>query len=147
MKRWSINHCCCLVAESYLTLLQHHGLCSPRGYSLHGIFQARILKWVAISYSRDVPDPGIEPTSPVSLLHCRWILYHWAIGEPLGKVDFEPNHGISEQPWHIYEGKVWKKSLFEIVSGDGFYLHASIHLYACVLCGVRMCKNRQDPFV
>ena len=25
---------------------------SPPGYSVHGIFQARILEWVAISYSR-----------------------------------------------------------------------------------------------
>ena len=31
----------------------------------------------------DLPDPGIEPKSPVSLLHCRWTLYHWAIGEAL----------------------------------------------------------------
>ena len=27
----------------------------------------------------DPPDPGIEPTPPASLLHCRWILYHWAM--------------------------------------------------------------------
>ena len=29
-----------------------------------GILQARILEWVAISFSRDLPDPGIEPGSP-----------------------------------------------------------------------------------
>ena len=29
-----------------------------------GIFQARILEWVAIPFSRDLPDPGIEPGSP-----------------------------------------------------------------------------------
>ena len=27
-------------------------------------FQARILEWVAISYSRDLAGPGIEPASP-----------------------------------------------------------------------------------
>ena len=32
--------------------------------SVHGILQARILEWVAISFSRDLPDPGIEPASP-----------------------------------------------------------------------------------
>ena len=32
--------------------------------SVHGILQARILEWVAISFSRDLPDPGIEPWSP-----------------------------------------------------------------------------------
>ena len=35
--------CCCLVIQSCLNLLQPHGL---------GFFQARILEWVAISFSR-----------------------------------------------------------------------------------------------
>ena len=39
--------------------------CSPPGSSVHGILQARILEWVAISFSRgSLPDPGIEPRSP-----------------------------------------------------------------------------------
>ena len=38
--------------------------CSPPGSLDHGIFQARILEWVAISYSR--ANPGIEQTSPVA---------------------------------------------------------------------------------
>ena len=33
------------------------------GSSLPGISQARILEWVAISFSEDLPNPGIEPTS------------------------------------------------------------------------------------
>ena len=32
--------------------------------SVHGILQARILEWVAISFSGDLPSPGIEPRSP-----------------------------------------------------------------------------------
>ena len=36
---------------------------SPPGSSVHGIFQARILEWVAISSSRDLPNPGLEPVS------------------------------------------------------------------------------------
>ena len=36
------------------------------GSSVHGIFQARILEWVAISSSGDLPDPGTELVSPVS---------------------------------------------------------------------------------
>ena len=32
--------------------------------AVHGILQARILDWVAISFSGDLPDPGIECTSP-----------------------------------------------------------------------------------
>ena len=34
--------------------------CSPPGSSVHGIFQARILESVAISYSSGLPNPGIE---------------------------------------------------------------------------------------
>ena len=37
--------------------------CSPPGSSVHGILQARILEWVAIPFSRDLHDPGIEPGS------------------------------------------------------------------------------------
>ena len=36
---------------------------SPPGFSVHGILQARVLEWVAISSSWGLPDPGIEPTS------------------------------------------------------------------------------------
>ena len=36
----------------------------PLGSSVHEIFQARILEWVAISFSKDISDPGIEPESP-----------------------------------------------------------------------------------
>ena len=47
-------------------------LCDPTNGSLpdlsvHGIFQARILDQVAISYFRWSPDPGIETGSPVYL--------------------------------------------------------------------------------
>ena len=46
--------------------------CSPPGFSVHGISQARILELVAISFSkggclpspREVPDPGIKLTFP-----------------------------------------------------------------------------------
>ena len=34
------------------------------GSCVHGVSQARILKWVAISSSRDLPDPGIKSMSP-----------------------------------------------------------------------------------
>ena len=40
--------------------------CSPSGSSDHGILQARILEWVAMSSSGDLPDVGIEPASPAA---------------------------------------------------------------------------------
>ena len=53
-----------LVAQSCPTLCNPMD-CSPAGSSVHEIFQARILEWVAISFSRVLPNPGIEPGSPV----------------------------------------------------------------------------------
>ena len=38
--------------------------CSLPGSSIYGIFQARILEWVAIPFSKGSPDPGVEPRSP-----------------------------------------------------------------------------------
>ena len=37
--------------------------CSPPDSSVHGILQARIREWIAMTSSRDLSDPGIEPTS------------------------------------------------------------------------------------
>ena len=34
------------------------------GSSVHGILQTRKMEWVAITFSRDLPDPGIELRSP-----------------------------------------------------------------------------------
>ena len=36
----------------------------PRGLSVHGSLQARILERVAFPFSRDLPNPWIEPRSP-----------------------------------------------------------------------------------
>ena len=52
-----------LVAQSCLTLCDSMN-CSPPGSSVHGIFQARILKWVLFPSPGDLPDPWNEPGSP-----------------------------------------------------------------------------------
>ena len=38
--------------------------CSLPESSVHRLLQARILEWVAISFSRESPDPGIKHRSP-----------------------------------------------------------------------------------
>ena len=50
----------CVCAQSCPTLCDPMD-CSPPGSSVQRISQARILEWVAISFSRDIPDPGIKP--------------------------------------------------------------------------------------
>ena len=64
-KRNEANEPVCVCAQLDLIL------CDPMYYSLpgssvHGIFQARLLEWVASSYSRGSPNPGIESASLVS---------------------------------------------------------------------------------
>ena len=51
------------VAQSCLTLCDPID-CSLPGSSVHGIFRAIVLEWIAISFSRDLPDPGIELGCP-----------------------------------------------------------------------------------
>jgi len=64
--------------------------CSPLGSSLHGIFQARILKWVALSFSRGSSRLGDQTC--ISCISCivRWILYHWDMGFPDGTMVKNP---------------------------------------------------------
>ena len=57
-------------------------VCSLPGSSVHGISQARILEWFAISFSRDFLDPGIEPIFPS-------LASRFFTSEPLGKPSFE----------------------------------------------------------
>ena len=38
--------------------------CSLPGSSVHGIFQAKLMEWVAIPTPEYLPDPGVEPASP-----------------------------------------------------------------------------------
>ena len=63
------------VTQSYLTL------CEPMNFSLpsppvHVIFQARMLEWIAIFYSRESSQP--RGWTHVSCIFCtsRWVLYH-----------------------------------------------------------------------
>ena len=70
--------------------------CSPPGSSVHGVFQARILEWVAISFSRGSSRPR-EWTS-VSYVFCilgRFFI-HWAIRKCLTLCD---PHGLYG-PWN-----------------------------------------------
>ena len=56
---------------------------SPPGSFVHGILQARILEWVAISFSRGSSQPGIKPKSAVSPAFGWQFLL---LAEPLGKL-------------------------------------------------------------
>ena len=65
-KDWLSLVVLCSVAELCLTLCKPMN-CNPPDSSVHGNFQSRVLERVAISSSRDLPDPGMEPVSLASL--------------------------------------------------------------------------------
>ena len=70
--------------------------CSPPGSSVHGLSQARILEWVAIPFSKDLPNPGINSGLP----HCRQILYHLSHQEnPNIYYESLRRHDSTNQPW------------------------------------------------
>ena len=76
-------YCICkylvLVAKSCLTLCDPMD-CSPSGFSVHGMSRARILEWVAISFSRGSSWPG----DWIHICIGRWTFFfphHWAIRE------------------------------------------------------------------
>ena len=63
----------CLFLVAFQLLSHVRLFATPPGSSVLGILQARILDWVAIPLSRDLPNPGSEPFA--GILHCRQILY------------------------------------------------------------------------
>ena len=67
----------CLVAQSYLTLFDPMD-CSRPGSSVHGILQARILEWVAMTLPRGLAHPGIKLMSPT-------LQADFLLSEPPGK--------------------------------------------------------------
>ena len=78
--KFSLSLYVCILSHSCLTLYDPLD-CSPPGSSVHGIFQARILKWVSISYSRGSSWPRNQ--AHISCVSCigSKILYHWATWE------------------------------------------------------------------
>ena len=70
--------------------------CSLPCSSVHGICQARTLKWVAISSSRGSSWPNIRTC--ISCISCigRWILHHWVACEALHLSICEPEFTLSD---------------------------------------------------
>ena len=97
------------VAESCPTLWDPMD-CSPPGSSVHGIFQARILEWVAFSFSRGSSRPRDQ--TQVSCIS-RQIPYHWTTPKKrlLGGIpslsSLKGNHFSSRQQFPF----LWLKSL------------------------------------
>ena len=80
--------CCVKSLQSCLTddPMDH----SPPGSSVHGIIQARILEWIAMPSSGDLPDSLVSPCSLCRRLvsDFLWVAPKFdepTIGEPIGR--------------------------------------------------------------
>ena len=73
--------CACSIGQLCPTLCDPMD-CSPPGLSVHGILQARILEWVAISFSREIfPTQRLK----LGLLYLQHLAGRFFTTEPLGK--------------------------------------------------------------
>ena len=91
--------------------------CSPLGLSVHGILQARILEWVAMSSSRG--SSLSRDWTLISYVSCtgRWVLYHWATWEAPDPTthDLKVTHFRSKGPKRI---KLKIEKIFQVNSNQ-----------------------------
>ena len=115
--------------------------CDPMGYnplgsSVHAILQARILEWVAISFSRDLSQPRIEPGS--NRLHYKYsplistksLIFKIKSGVfPGGTVDRNPPANAGDT------GSICDRRRFHMPSSNGTHVPQplSLHSRACKL--------------
>ena len=114
LEPWST---CCLVTQSCLTFCDPMDY-SPPGSSVHGIFQARILEWVVIPFSRGLLIQG----SNLHILLGRHILYHWDTWGTLGSTWCCPNalYGPMDKGWEGRHGgqHCWYKVCSKKIIGE-----------------------------
>ena len=102
--------------------------CSLPGSSVHEIFQARILEWVAISFSMDLPDPGNKPWSPslqadslpTKLTHKHIYTYH---------TDTSPTHTheVILSVLSLYHWNFWRKFNFHSTTYINYHQTYSVY--------------------
>ena len=93
-----VRMCVCCVLSCSGTLCDFV-VCSPPGSSVHGILQARILKWVAIPFSRGFSWPGIKPGPPALQVDS-------LPPDPPGKPSLRMQHSKDQVSWGDYSDKI-----------------------------------------
>ena len=105
------------VAQSCLTLCDPMD-CSLSGPSIHGIFQARVLEWIAISFSRGSSrTQGSNPGLP----HCRQTLYCLSHqGSPIRPLKCNQKSIIKLESWFYWIQCIY---LTDLVFSSIFHYH------------------------
>ena len=112
----------CSVVQLYLTLCDPLD-CSPPSFSVHGIFQVRIVQWVAFLPPGIFPTQGSNPRL-LHLLHCKQILYLLSHqGSPNRKWDRD-KFGILNKNVHTQKTDNQQKS---------FVTHRKLYTISCII--------------
>ena len=110
LREWGVNFLLCSGAPLGQTLCDPM-VCSSPGSSVHGILQARILEWVAISYSEGSSPPRDWTLGQLCLLNCRGEFLPLA---PPGKAIFtRMSEKLSVELCPCQESRTWRQTCSE----------------------------------
>ena len=105
--------------------------CSLPGFSVQGIFQARILEWVAISISSSKAPFQPRDQTCLSCISCitRRILYPWAISRQLLRICWvKVGKTLTSKELYIRDEKKWKSSfIFKNIQKQEYYSRGITH--------------------
>jgi len=99
------------VAQSQCPTLCDPMDCSLPGSSVYGIFQARVLEWVAISFSRASSQPRDQTRVSRTADRCFTI---WATGKPIVKAMVFPVVMCGCESWTTKKTERWRIDAFEL---------------------------------
>ena len=99
---WDVGEWVSEVAQSCLTLCDPMD-CSLPDSSVHGVFQARIMEWVAISFSRRSSQPRdwTQVSRIVGRLFTVWATRDVGAGI-IGRMNFKKPRGCVLDCWHLH---------------------------------------------
>ena len=121
----SSGNVCVLVAQSCLTLSDPMD-CSSPGSFLHGIFQARILEWVAVSFSRGSSWPRDRTCVPCI---ASGLFTFWATWEAVSAEDTAVNQmdsALGPLGSYILVDKGWASGTDKLSKSVVLYIRRSV---------------------
>ena len=92
-----------------------------KSYTVYEILQVRILEWVVFTFSRGLPNTGMEPRSPA-------LQTDSLLAEPQGK----PNENKDSYKDYITFGKYLGSCLLGTIETSGIYFFWELNFIICI---------------
>ena len=119
-------------------------LCNPMDCSLpyssiHGVFQARVLEWVAISFSRGSSQPRDQTWVSRIVVRCFtiWATREVTLFQSRSKYKMIPR--IKFKPYHVISGSTWQEPMNKINKIPWICNMHLLYLLKSIFFGVEMC--------